>query len=190
MNKKISYLILSIISIIILFSCLTSKKANRQLNSIEIKYPEKIATFARDKYPCSVLKSDTTYIINNDSVGYFKAQSDSLLKIKQHIKDSIAIRYKDSCRSVVDSYNEGFKLGYEVGMYDGRQKPVHDTFYIRARYEDSSKIKLEKIETAKAAAKNVELTKKINTKNTLLWVALALISLLGLGNYLQSKKVL
>lgn len=57
-----------------------------------------------------------------DSTAYFKAIADSLKNTKQTIRDSLLIKYRDTCRSAIDTYQEGFNLGYKVGEYEGKSK--------------------------------------------------------------------
>lgn len=65
-----------------------------------------------------------------DSTSHFKALSDSLGKIGVIVRDSILTRYKDTCRSAVRIYKEGYKLGYDIGTSDSRVET--ETMYKRA----------------------------------------------------------
>lgn len=64
-----------------------------------------------------------------DSTEYYKNKIDSLGKIKQQIKDSIRIRYKDSCRESAAIFENGFNLGYKVGEYNNNvlMTGIHQT---------------------------------------------------------------
>ncbi len=64
-----------------------------------------------------------------DSSNYYKAKADSLKLIKQQNIVHVQTKYKDTCTTSIDNYNEGFKLGYQVGFSDGKisTAPVHDT---------------------------------------------------------------
>lgn len=61
-----------------------------------------------------------------DSTAYFKAIADSLLNTRQTVRDSLLIKYRDTCRSAIDTYHEGFNLGYKVGEYEGKSKAASD----------------------------------------------------------------
>jgi len=68
--------------------------------------------------------TDTVYMpplpMPPDSTDYFKAISDSLGKVKQLVKDTLLIKYKDTCTSAIRIYNEAYKFGYDVGKSDAR----------------------------------------------------------------------
>ena len=57
------------ILIVTLSSCFTSHKADKELKAIQDKYPEKVAEYARSKYPCVTVDS-SVQIITQDSVVY------------------------------------------------------------------------------------------------------------------------
>lgn len=60
------------------------------------------------------------FINKRDSIDFYQKLADSLAAIKQKVKDSIALRYKDTCTSIVDRYNEGVELGVKIGRYQGQ----------------------------------------------------------------------
>lgn len=158
--------------IILLFSsCLTSKRADKRLNGIEVKYPAKIAKFARDKYPCVPAHADTI-----TTVVELPATHDTL-----EVDSAILINCPDSGAKVL------VKVKY---FYITKTVSRDTTFTIIKTIEDSAKIKLAQLETAKLSAENTKLTKKITRLSTILWVLLALFILAVLGNYLQAKKIL
>ena len=151
-----------------LFSCYTQKRATKQVNKAYVYYPAMVAEKTREWFPLipTTTKVDTVYKSAPDSSIFYKGRADSLLLIKQNIKDSLAIRYKDSCRSVQDNYSNGFNLGYEVGVYDGMQKCIADTLFLeRTQYkEDSAKIKVWQYENAQLKEEVKELTRKNKVK--------------------------
>lgn len=69
-----------------------------------------------------------------DSSDYYKQIADSLGKIKLTARDSILLRFKDTCRQTVDYFDNGFKVGYEAGKYEGKQNSAqyYKTELIRA----------------------------------------------------------
>jgi PBP1b-binding outer membrane lipoprotein LpoB len=62
MKKSSTYLLLALV---LLGSCYTSNKANKQLNKANDKYPTEVAKFTRQHFPCittdSIQSTDTLY---------------------------------------------------------------------------------------------------------------------------------
>ena len=71
-----------------------------------------------------------------DSLSFYEKRADSLLKLKPTIKDSIIIKYEDSCKDAVPIWEEGFNLGYDVGQDKG--KAAMAEFYKRALRQSDS----------------------------------------------------
>lgn len=71
-----------------------------------------------------------------DSALYYKNRADSLDKIKQDMRDSIIVRYQDSCRESLAIFEEAFALGYEVGEDKGKTSMAD--FYKRALRQSDS----------------------------------------------------
>lgn len=55
-----------------------------------------------------------------DSSAFYKAISDSLGKVRQLVRDSLLIKYKDTCTSAVRIYREAYNLGNDIGTSDIR----------------------------------------------------------------------
>lgn len=109
--------------------------------------------------------ADTVYIpplpIPPDSTDYFKAISDSLSKVKQLVRDSILIKYKDTCTSAVRIYNEAYRLGYDIGKSDASIN-AEKTYACSYRTTDS----LYRIQTGKLKHDyNLRLIAAENAKN-------------------------
>jgi len=120
--------------ILLLSGCYNSKKANKQIDNAYNKYPVLVAKKASLWFPCIITDSSTVIdTVFNDSSSFYNHTIDSLLKIKSKVKDSLAIRYKDSCRSVYDNFQQGFNLGYEVGFSYGKMGCTSDTIRIRTK---------------------------------------------------------
>lgn len=148
--------------ILLITGCYGTKQATWQLDKAHAKFPALTAAKMQTWYPC--ITSDSSWAIDTikamDSSIYFKSLADSLFLVKAKIKDSLAIRYKDSCRSIVDNFNKGFNLGYSVGEYSGKQNCVPDTIRI--------KTKITKKDGTEAAALQIEndaLQRRITLKN-------------------------
>lgn len=102
-NKPFYYLIIfSILAIasmvmIILNSCYTPKKADKQINKALQHYPDKVATIARNAFPCVPLKSDTvisyidTIIQVTDTI--IERKNDTIFA-KVQIKSPVTIQQK------------------------------------------------------------------------------------------------
>lgn len=56
-----------------------------------------------------------------DSTEYYKAKADSLAQIKRISRDSILLRYKDTCRSVAKLLDNEFNAGFRAGEVFGKQ---------------------------------------------------------------------
>ena len=94
----------------------------------------KVREITRAVWPCITTDSTTVlevYESGPDSSAIYRRIADSLAKVKRNYKDSISIRYKDSCRSVKDNYDNGFNLGYQVGKFEGLQDCTPDTIRIK-----------------------------------------------------------
>lgn len=150
-------------TMVLLFSgCYGIKQATTDLDKAHIKYPALTAAKMQSWYPCTT--TDSSWAVDTlkaiDSSVYFKKMVDSLFLVKAKIKDSLAIRYKDSCRSMVDNFNKGFNLGYSVGEYDGKQNCVPDTIRIKTTIT-----KKDEAEAAALQIENKELHRRITLKN-------------------------
>lgn len=165
MIKQLTAILIVTIS---LCACYTQKKAAKEVNKAYVNYPDMVAEKTRQWFPLipTTTKIDTVYKPAPDSSIFYKGKADSLLLVKRNVKDSLAIRYKDSCRSVQDNYSNGFNLGYEVGVYDGMQKCIPDTLFLdRTQYkEDSAKIKVWQSENSQLKDEVKELSRKNKVK--------------------------
>ncbi len=73
----------------------------------------------------SPLDTNTTHFFPQlptlpDSVAYFKALGDSLLLVRQTVRERIKTQYKDTCTSVPYLYEDGFNTGFDAGYYDAK----------------------------------------------------------------------
>lgn len=57
-----TWLFLLAVAVIILPSCYNAKKAQKQVNKALLEYPDKVATIARDAFPCITIASDTVRV--------------------------------------------------------------------------------------------------------------------------------
>ena len=99
-----------------LVSCLSPRKADRQLSNLEDKYPSKIAQACSTNYPCNIVRIDTLYkdsLITDTLIG--------LIPVMDTITDTIQ--------------------GSEVIKYKVITKKISLPIVIKY-FEDSSKIKL------------------------------------------------
>lgn len=78
-----------------------------------------------------------------DSTGYFKAIADSLALAKQTVRDSLLIKYKDTCTSAKAIFDRGFKLGEDKGFNEGKAKSEQDvTGYYKKYIRNSDSLHL------------------------------------------------
>lgn len=125
------YLVL-VLSLVFITGCYTQKKAAKSIYKSNDVYPALTAKITRQLYPCVVKDSIVEVIVvKKDSIEYYQDKIDSLLKVKTKTKDSISLIYKDTCKSVIDNFNKGYSLGYNVGFYDGKKNCTPDTIMIR-----------------------------------------------------------
>lgn len=176
MKIKIFYFILTGIVLYLLQSC---SSATKLYNKAKYKDMPTVAKLARLDWPCIVVDStiETNYKPSFDSSNFYKTKVDSLTKVKKSYRDSIAIRYKDTCKSVQDNFNNGFDIGYKAGVYEGKKVARIDTLYQTKtlKIKDSADIYLLNDENVKLKSENKKLQKKIVFKNKFLWLLLALL---------------
>lgn len=60
--------LLTIALLIMMSSCYTSNKANKDINKAYENYPEAVAAFARDKFPCKETDVDSTVKVEYDFI--------------------------------------------------------------------------------------------------------------------------
>ncbi len=119
--------------VLLLAGCQSAEKLTHKALA---KDKVKVIEIVRAIYPCITTDSTQAIVVIKapDSSAFFKSVADSLALIKRGYKDSIAIRYKDSCKSVQDNFDQGFNLGYEIGKNDGKQQVRTDTMVITNVY--------------------------------------------------------
>ena len=193
-------LIIATIALIMINSCSTLKKSEKQTDKAYRNYPEMIARKASVWFPCKTVDSTVTFDTSkaNDSSAYFRAKADSLLKVKQKILTERELVYKDTCTSIKDEYQSGFNLGYETGYYYGKTEAKRDTIRITTvkLIEDSAKIVIIKARAdsilrfyraAKTDAEN-KLANNVLWKKIFLSAAILELLILVLIIYLITKK--
>lgn len=72
-----------------------------------------------------------------DSTEYYKAQADSLAQVKRSYRDSILLRYKDTCRSVIKLLDNEFGAGFKAGEVFGKQ---NSAFYYKMALKEADSI--------------------------------------------------
>lgn len=140
----------------------------------------------------TVTKTKTIIIRGKDSSRYYKHLADSILKIKQVVLEKVHNLYKDTCTTAVNQYQDGYNLGYEVGLYDGKIGNTSDTILITKTITqiDNTKLVAANI-TVELKSKEAEKyrVKNENKSTFIMWL------LIGFGvsilvNVLQFKKPL
>jgi hypothetical protein len=142
-------------------SCYTSKKADTDLNKIQDKFPEKIATFARDKYPL-ITKIDTVT---------------DLQEVTVYVDCPEVVADRDRIDSFV--------------VYENKIKTVRvpvkipaQTITITKTVEDSAKITLLNLDKALLNLTISDLTKSVNSQRSwkkAAWITAGVFFLISLG---------
>lgn len=168
--KKISSLI-ALISVLILVSCHTTRKAQNQLKSVMKYYPELVANVCKDSFPCVISKIDTVTSVEYDFVeiqcpGYETAKKDTIhVTHTKIIKGPAVIVTEQKTNNIT--------------------KLIKDSASIRS-------CELELISCNKKCndltAENLKLQNKVSKKNSwIMWLIIALLCSI-LCNVLQLKK--
>jgi hypothetical protein len=123
--------ILSVLFLLVITSCYTEKKAQKELNKANDKYPDVVAEFTRDKYPCTELKDSTVVY---DTV---YQEVEALCPPQQIIytKDTLWKKKIDTVYRKDDIYKKNPLVKTTVTV------PVRQTT-VTKWFEDSAKIKL------------------------------------------------
>ena len=156
------YLILVLIATTTL-SCNPSKKLDR-LNK---KYPELLANFCRDTFPCVTTKVDTIKEIEFEYVtveceGY---EAKDTILITKYLKGSAVIKYEKKTNTIIKTIKDSAGIrSYELAL-----------FSVNKKLNESN-------------ALNTKLHNKVTAKNRLItWLIILLLCAI-IGNILQLKK--
>ena len=93
--------LLMIVVTIMMSSCYTSNKANKDINKAYENYPETVAAFARDKFPCketdtdSIIKTEYDFIEIKCPDQNEQSQVIDTIYLTKHSKPKTYIVYKD-----------------------------------------------------------------------------------------------
>lgn len=154
-----------LIFIILLSGCYNAKKAQKQVNKALLEYPDKVATIARDAFPCITVASDTVTVTDTllDFIDCPEAPG------PEYIRDTVMI---DNIQTIT------VKVPGKTQI---------KTVTVTQRIEDSAKIKLlsSAIADMDATISDQGATikkqgKKISRKNKELWIYRSLLILLVL----------
>lgn len=161
-----------LILILLLSGCYTVKDAINDTNKAFDKYPLETIDLLRKKAPCIPTDSSIVYkyIYKDDSTRFYQGKIDSLYNVKANVKDSLAIRYKDTCKSVIYNYDKAFNTGYDAGFYYGKKNCIPDTFIVRQTYriKDVADSIYFAVSLINAEEQILKLQKKVSRKNV--WI--------------------
>lgn len=147
--------ILYILALLLLTGCYNAKKAQKQVNKALLEYPDKVATIARDAFPCITTASDTVTVTDTlfDFIDCPEAPG------PEYVRDTVVIS------------------GIKTVTVKVPGKTQVKTVTVTQRIEDSAKIKL--LNSA-IAARDVTISdqgqtilkqdKKISRKNKENWI--------------------
>ena len=125
-----------------------------------------------------------------DSSDYFKAIADSMAKLKPTVIEKLKYQYRDTCKSAVDQYEQGFDLGLKIGITECKSgsEAKFKTLLDKKDFDCNKEIQriaqadayllgacrtdyeLLQQENDKLKTDIVDKSKKIASKNTELWV--------------------
>lgn len=152
-----------ILIILLLTGCYNAKKAQKQVNKALLEYPDKVATIARDAFPCITTASDTVTVTDTllDFIDCPEAPG------PEYIRDTVVVS------------------GVKTVFVKVPGKVQVKTVTVTQRIEDSAKIKLltsaisERDATISDQGATIKKQgKKIARKNKELWVHRSLLFLL------------
>ena len=166
MNKYLLF------ALVVLGSCYTPNKANKALNKANDKFPDIVAKFTRDKYPCITKSLDTTYRIDT-TYEYIDVDCPDY-------KDSVVIR--DTIKSVT-IFPRTVTKRVKVAVPQQTQIINH---YI----EDSAKIKVITSENIKCSDDLKDKTKQSSHRLKWIWWLIVLLIVSIFVNYLQFRRIL
>ena len=155
MKIKLNHIIIALLVLVILPSCYNAKKAQKQVNKALLEYPEKVATIARDAFPCITIASDTVRVTDTlfDFIDCPEAPG------PEYIRDTVVIS------------------GVKTVTVKVPGKTQVKTVTVTQRIEDSAKIKLLTMDIAALVSVNadqgqtiVKQDKKISRKNKENWI--------------------
>lgn len=136
-------------------------------------------------------KSDTVYVLPIDSSEYYRLLAERLFRENKRKTAEIVVKYKDTCTTAQQTYEEGFNIGYDVGFAQCKANPVHDTLLINTHYwiQDNAVLKMLEGDLATARQEISKLQKKSSWKGTALIASIAFLLLLLFVIYkLATKK--
>jgi hypothetical protein len=143
----------SLLIVLLLSACYSSKKAEKQVGKALLYHPEIVATIARNAFPCYNVKIDT---ITNNKLIYIDCPG--------AIHDSIIIKGHDTIKL---KFTKFVKVPYSLPQI---------TIY--KSIEDSAKIKLLQDQVYRLTTNENILTYKISNKNKIIkWLIIFIVSL-------------
>ena len=170
--RKISSLIV-LISALILLSCHTTRKAEKQVKSAMKHHPEVLAKFCKDTFPCTISKIDT---VTNVEYDFVEIQCPGY---EDYLIDTIWLN--NSKTQIID----GPTVIVRQNKTNTITKLVKDSAAIRSC--ELELIKLDK-ENDNWIEDNLKLSNKVTAKNRwIIWLIIALLCSI-LCNVLQLKK--
>ena len=110
-----------------------------------------------------------------DSSIFYKRIADSLRVVKQVTVTSIQIKYRDTCTTAANTFNQGYTLGYLIGLKDVNAQPVHDTL-VQTILQTDLINSLQKQNTVLVSEKHQAELQAEKNKKYLWWFIIAIIT--------------
>lgn len=195
----IAAIVFSLCFAIILFSCNPTKRAYKAIEKLPPATTQDTGRLLKRSaatFPAKppVIKEGKTVIIKGkDSTAFYKGKYNEAVKSKTVTKTEIKLKYKDTCTSANDTYEQGFQLGYEVGLYDGKAKvkPCDSVYRVDTitviPHEYTVQLEDVKLQLRNAKDDSDKLKTECATKKTWILYLIVLCLLLAIGNILQFK---
>lgn len=159
-------------ALILLSSCYTAKKAEKQLDKAIAEYPAMAAEKTRDRFPCittaETVRTDTVYELIDVECPPSDFKTVYSLKTDTLYKDRVTV----------------LKGGKQTVYVPGKTTTVTKVI------EDSAKIFIAEDKVKSLQTEVSELEDKNEGKRSLIWWLIILLLLSIGGNYLQAKRII
>lgn len=170
----------------LLTACNPAKRAAKQ----QKQFQQMVDEYIKNHPPR--IDTVTKYIPGKDSSKFFKQLADSIAAIKFDKKVEVSVRYKDTCTSAIQIFNEAYETGYQHGLAEGKATaPVRvDTIDRTQVFAEQVSLLKKDVETWKEKfyQQSISLEKNKRQKNTYLWLLIAAGISIALFTTLTLKK--
>ena len=193
-------LVMIVLAAIVLFSCNPTKRAYKAIEKLppvtdndSLRLSKRsLATFPPK--PPVLIPGKTITVIKQDSADKYKRMADSLSRLTPATITQIETQYKDTCTSAVSTYNQGYKIGYKIGLYDGKgscppTKEITRTDTLQVS-DPAQAVQIGQLQIQNREGQNIidKLQNKVDAKNKLIAWLFGIIGIAGLFIFLLLKR--